>query len=136
MKTLAGMTVTGLLLLLLCVWERVDIVRVGYHIERLKQQKVQLQRERDELRVKVSSMTAPERIARAATEKLGMGPPEQGQVVLVIWSGLIMMVSPDLSPRPPSLRGKGELRGMTTSISLGKVGGRLLPFPEREGAGG
>ncbi len=83
MKTLAGMAVVGLFLLLLCVWERVDIVRVGYHIERLKQQKVQLQRERDELRVKVSSLTAPERIARAAAEKLGMGPPEQGQVVLV-----------------------------------------------------
>jgi len=83
MKTLAGMTVVGLLLLLLCVWERVDIVRVGYHIEQLKKQKGQLQRERDELRVKVSGMTSPERIARAATEKLGMGPPEQGQVVLV-----------------------------------------------------
>lgn len=83
MKTLACMTVAGFLLLLLCVWERVDIVRVGYQIEQLKKQKVQLQRERDELRVKVSSITAPERIARAATEKLGMGPPEQGQVVLV-----------------------------------------------------
>lgn len=91
MKTLAGMTVAGLFLLLLCVWERVDVVRVGYQIEQLKKQKVQLQRERDELRVKVSSMTAPERIARTATEKLGMGPPEQGQVVLV-------RVAPGFSP--------------------------------------
>lgn len=91
MKTLAGMTVAGLLLLLLCVWERVDVVRVGYQIEQLKKQKVQLQRERDELRVKVSSVMAPERIARAATEKLEMGPPEQGQVVLV-------KVSPGFSP--------------------------------------
>ena len=39
MKTLAGMTVAGFLLLLLCVWERVDIVRVGYQIEQLKKQK-------------------------------------------------------------------------------------------------
>ena len=97
MKTLIGMTVVGLLLLLLCVWERVDIVRVGYHIEQLKKQKVQLQRERDELQVKVSALTAPERIARAA-EKLGMGPPEQGQVVLV-----------RVSPTPASGRG-AELR--------------------------
>lgn len=108
MKTLAGMTVVGLLLLLLCVWERVDIVRVGYQIEQLKKQKVQLQRERDELRVKVSSMTAPERIARAATEKLGMGPPEQGQVVLV-------KVTPDFAPG----------RGAELRLAKSEVGVRI-----------
>jgi cell division protein FtsL len=83
MKALAWTSVMGLLLLLFCVWERVEMVRVGYHIEQLKKQKVQLQRERDELRVKVSSLTAPERIAKAAAEKLGMEAPQQGQVVLV-----------------------------------------------------
>lgn len=81
MRTLAALAVMALLLLY--VWERVDIVRVGYHIERLKSKRVLLQRERDELRVNVSTLTAPERIARAATEKLGMMPPQQGQVILV-----------------------------------------------------
>lgn len=81
MRTLAALAVMALLLLY--VWERVDIVRAGYHIERLKSKKVLLQRERDELRVKVSALTAPERIARAAAEKLGMIPPQQGQVILV-----------------------------------------------------
>ncbi len=81
MKTVA--MIVGVALLLLYVWERNEIVRAGYHIERLKERKVVLQRERDELRVKVSALTAPERIARAAAEKLEMMPPKPGQVVLV-----------------------------------------------------
>jgi len=81
MRLLAVLGIIGMLLLF--VWERVDIVRVGYRIEQLKTQKVALQREQDELRVKVSALTAPERIAKAATEKLGMIPPQPGQVVMV-----------------------------------------------------
>lgn len=81
MRLLAGLGIIGLLLLF--VWERVDIVRVGYRIEQLKTQKIALQREQDELRVKASALTAPDRIARAATEKLGMVSPQPGQVVMV-----------------------------------------------------
>ena len=81
MKTIAAVVVIALLLLF--VWERVEIVRVGYQIERLKSKKSLLQRERDELRVKVLTLTAPERIARAASEQLAMVPPRQGQVILV-----------------------------------------------------
>ena len=81
MKLVAFAAVTALVLLF--VWERVDIVRIGYQIERLKTQKLILERERDELRVKLSGFTAPERIARLATEKLGMMQPENGQVVVI-----------------------------------------------------
>jgi cell division protein FtsL len=70
-------------LLLLYVWERVEVVRVGYLVERLKVQKTTLQRERDELEVKLSALTSPERIARTAKDQLGMAPPQPGQVVLV-----------------------------------------------------
>ncbi|HET6676187.1 MAG TPA: hypothetical protein VFG71_12645 [Nitrospiraceae bacterium] len=77
---------------LLFVWERVDVVRLGYHIERLKSQKVLLERERDGLRVKLSSLTSPERIARAASDKLSMGRPEKGQIILV-----------HLEPEPPPI---------------------------------
>jgi cell division protein FtsL len=74
------------LLLGLClvfVWERVDMVRLGYQIERLKQERVRLERERDELRVKLSALSAPDRIAKIASEKLGMALPQQGQVIMV-----------------------------------------------------
>jgi cell division protein FtsL len=73
----------GLCLVFLFVWERVDIVRVGYHVERLKRDKVMLERERDQLRVKVSALSAPDRIAKAASEKLGMVLPQPGQVIMV-----------------------------------------------------
>ncbi len=73
----------GLCLVFAFVWERVDMVRVGYQIERLKHDKVKLARERDELRVKVSALSAPDRIAKVASEKLGMALPQQGQIVMV-----------------------------------------------------
>jgi len=73
----------GLCLVFTFVWERVDMVRVGYQIERLKYDKALLERERDELRVKFSALSAPDRIAKVASEKLGMALPQQGQVIMV-----------------------------------------------------
>ncbi len=81
MRTLAWFG--GLCLVFLFVWERVDIVRVGYQVERLKVEKGVLERERDQLRVKVSTLSAPDRIAKVATERLGMIPPQNGQVIMV-----------------------------------------------------
>ncbi|MBK5281552.1 MAG: cell division protein FtsL [Nitrospiraceae bacterium] len=88
--------VAGVLLVFVFVWERVDVVRVGYQIERLKVQKVLLERERDELQVKFSALTAPERIAKVATEKFGLVPPQQGQVLMVHQQG----EAPNLSLPP------------------------------------
>ena len=62
---------------------RLDGGQVGYHIEQLTSKKVAMDREREELRLTVSTLTSPDRIAKAATEKLGMLPPQQGQVRLV-----------------------------------------------------
>ena len=101
MKGIAFVAVMSMILLF--VWERVDVVRLGYHIERLKSQRVLLERERDELQVKLSSLTSPERIARAATERLNMVLPEKGQVVVV-------HLEPDApSNQPPSI-GEGEVK--------------------------
>lgn len=91
MKSL--LAILGLIgILLVFVWVRVDIVRVGYRVEQLKAQKLVLQREQDELRVRVSAVTAPDRLAKAATEKLGMSPPQPGQVILVN--------APEIAPAP------------------------------------
>jgi cell division protein FtsL len=94
MKTVT--IVAGVLLVFVFVWERVDVVRLGYQIERLKTQKISLERERDHLQVKFSVLTAPERIAKVATEKLGLVPPQQGQVLMVHLPG----ETPSLSPPP------------------------------------
>lgn len=73
----------GLCLVFVFVWERVDMVRLGYHIERLKHEKALLERERDELRVKVATLSSPDRIAKVAATKFGMSLPQPGQVVMV-----------------------------------------------------
>ena len=100
----------GLCLVFMFVWERVDMVRVGYQIERLKHDKVLLERERDELRVKVSSLSAPDRIAKVASEKLGMGLPQQGQVIMV-------QVRPETSP--PHYAAPVEVRIAKNDLSGG-----------------
>jgi cell division protein FtsL len=81
MKTITIMA--GMCLVFLFVWERVDVVRLGYHVERLKTQKLLLERERDQLQVRFSALTAPERIAKVASDTLGLVPPQQGQVFMV-----------------------------------------------------
>jgi cell division protein FtsL len=75
--------IAALCLVFVFVWERVDVVRLGYSLERLKTHKTLLERERDQLQVKVSALTAPERIARVATDKLGLFPPQQGQLFII-----------------------------------------------------
>ena len=99
MKTVT--LVAGVLLVFVFVWERVDVVRLGYQIERLKTQKILLERERDQLQVKFSALMAPERIAKVATEKLGLIPPQQGQVLMVHQP---TEVSSPSSPPPEEVR--------------------------------
>lgn len=86
------LTLGMLFFLLGYVWERVDVVRVGYRVEQLKAQRVLLERERDELSVKLASLSAPDRVARLAKEKLGMMPAQPGQVIVVH--------RPESSPQP------------------------------------
>jgi cell division protein FtsL len=88
----------GLCLVFVFVWERVDVVRIGYQIERLKRDKTVLERQRDELRVKVSALSASDRIAKLATEKLGMSLPQQGQIIVVQSRPSNVRPSSDVAP--------------------------------------
>lgn len=69
--------------LLLYVWGRVDVVRVGYELDVLSRQKAALEQERDRLRIQLSQLRAPDRIAREADRKLNMTRPDPQQVILV-----------------------------------------------------
>ncbi len=69
--------------LLLYVWEKVDVVRVGYELDALLKQKAALAREHDRLQIRFSRLTASDRIASEANKKLGMKLPRPRQVVLV-----------------------------------------------------
>ena len=109
MRTALLLAIIGLLLLF--VWERVDTIRVGYQIERLKVRTASLRREHDELRVKLSALSAPGRIAKAAIEHLDMIRPQQGQVIYVrvpVRAPLdVLSASADLRLAKNELRGAG-----------------------------
>ncbi len=69
------------------VWEKMDVVRVGYELDLLSSRKIALEQEHDRLRLTYSQLTAPDRIAREASRKLNMRPPDPGQVILVSNNG-------------------------------------------------
>ena len=69
--------------LLFYVWGKVDVVRVGYELDALLKKKAALTQEHERLQARFSQLTAPDRIASEAGDKLGMKPPNARQVVLV-----------------------------------------------------
>lgn len=79
--TLLMVSVSGVLLFY--VWGKVDVVRVGYELDALLKKKAALTQEHERLQARLSQLTAPERIASEAGDKLGMKPPGARQVVLV-----------------------------------------------------
>lgn len=81
LRTLLMMGVSGALLFY--VWGKVDVVRVGYELDALLKKKATLTQEHERLQARFSQLTAPERIASEASDKLGMRPPGARQVVLV-----------------------------------------------------
>ncbi len=79
--TLLMTSVSGVLLFY--VWGKVDVVRVGYELDALLKKKAALTQEHERLQARFSQLTAPERLASEAGDKLGMKPPDARQVVLV-----------------------------------------------------
>ncbi|GEM_PF-1644517 len=70
-------------LFLFYVWGKMDVVRVGYELDQLSKRKAALEQEHDRLQILYSQLTAPDNIAHEAATKLGMRPPDPGQVILV-----------------------------------------------------
>ncbi len=79
--TLLTASLSGVLLFY--VWGKVDVVRLGYELDALLQKKAALTQEHDRLQARFSQLTATERIASEAGDKLGMRPPGDRQVILV-----------------------------------------------------
>ena len=70
-------------LCLMYVWMQIDLLRVGYDIERLEKKKAVLESRHEALRFQWSQLTSPQRIAKEATNKLGLRIPQTGQIVMV-----------------------------------------------------
>jgi len=83
--------VIGILLcllgLLVCMWPRVQIVRLGYSLHSAEQRLKDLSRERDQLQLEIALLKNPQRVYGVATEQLGMAVPKPEQVFVLIREG-------------------------------------------------
>lgn len=80
--------VIGLLLclagVLVYMWPRVHIVRLGYRVQTLEQRSRGLMQEREQLRLEIASLKDPQRVYQIATDRLGMIVPRHEQVFSVL----------------------------------------------------
>lgn len=72
-----------LLGLLLYVWQHIQVVRIGYEIERLRAEKVTLVQEGKALDVQLSRLRSLARVEEFVRGELGMVTPVPGQVILI-----------------------------------------------------
>ena len=62
---------------LLYVRQTGDLAATGYDVANLQRETVDWQRRNDQLRVDAAQLEAVDRVGRAASQRLGMGPPRQ-----------------------------------------------------------
>lgn len=63
------------------VWVHLQTRQVGYEIGRIREIALRLGQERRELEIEVATLTSPSVVDRAARERLGLRPAEEGQLV-------------------------------------------------------
>jgi cell division protein FtsL len=74
----------GLLMVALAhVWLRLQVVHVGYVLSTTTKLQSQLEREQRELKVEFAMLTSPDRLQAMARKRLGLTPPEKGQVIVL-----------------------------------------------------
>lgn len=65
------------------VWLRLQVVHMGYALSSTAKLQQQLEQEQRELRVELTTLTSPERLEALARQRLGLTPPEKGQVIVL-----------------------------------------------------
>jgi cell division protein FtsL len=68
---------------LLHVWLRLQVVNQGYALSATTKLQQRLEQEQRELRLEYATMTSPERVEALARRRLGLRPPEKGQVIVL-----------------------------------------------------
>lgn len=68
---------------LVYVWQRVQVIRLGYEIEGLKRQKEDLVKTNRGLQIEAATLTSPDRIETIAARDMGMKTPAENQIVMV-----------------------------------------------------
>ncbi|HEX2443973.1 MAG TPA: cell division protein FtsL [Vicinamibacterales bacterium] len=70
-------------LLLFSAWQHFELLRHGYRIERLQQERAAEEEINRHLRLEIETLRAPKRIESLAIQKLGMVPPGEGEAIII-----------------------------------------------------
>ncbi|HKX51884.1 MAG TPA: cell division protein FtsL [Candidatus Binatia bacterium] len=65
------------------VWLRLQVVHMGYVLSTTTKLQGRLEQENRELKVELASLTSPDRLEAMARRRLGLMPPEKGQVLVL-----------------------------------------------------
>jgi len=79
-----GMLVIALLgVVLLHVWLRLQVVHMGYVLSTASKLQSRLEQENRELKVELATLTTRDRLDEMARRRLGLAPPQKGQVIVL-----------------------------------------------------
>jgi cell division protein FtsL len=68
---------------LLHVWLKLQVVHMGYVLSTTSKLQNQLEQENRELKVELATLTSPDRLEAMSRRRLGLRPPEKGQVIVL-----------------------------------------------------
>ena len=68
---------------LIHVWLRLQVVQTGYVLSTASKLQSRLEQENRELKIELATMTSPDRLESLARRRLGLVPPEKGQVIIL-----------------------------------------------------
>ena len=69
--------------ILASAWQNFELLRYGYEIEQMEQERSEQLDLNRHLRLEIETLSAPERIERIATAELGLAPPAVGGVQVI-----------------------------------------------------
>ena len=65
------------------VWLRLRVVRMGYVLSTTSKLQTRLEQENRELKVELATLTSPDRLEALARQRLGLSAPAKGQVIVL-----------------------------------------------------
>lgn len=69
--------------LLFSAWQHFELLRHGYQIERMQQERAAEEEVNRHLRLEIETLKAPKRIEKIATEQLHLVAPSRGQAIVI-----------------------------------------------------
>jgi cell division protein FtsL len=79
----AGIGLFLVIVLLFSAWQHFELLRHGYQIERMQQERAAEQEINRHLTLEVETLRAPRRIEKIATEQLQLVAPARGQAIVI-----------------------------------------------------